>query len=255
MMMLQAKVAIVTGGAQGIGAAVVRRFVEEGARVAIADILVEKGEQLQRELTEKGYDVLFVRTDVSNSESVKAFVQSVLDRFGKIDILCNNAAVNIPGSVEELEEEAWDKTINVNIKSQFLLSKYVIPHMRKQEQGSIINMASANSFVAEPRLAAYVASKGAIMQLTKAMALDCAPSIRVNCICPGWVDTTFNDAHAELYGGREKVLEGLANVQIIGRPIQPVEIANVAVFLASDLSSCMTGVPVLADGGITAGIA
>lgn len=254
-MMLKEKVAIVTGGARGIGAAIVKRFVEEGALVAIADILVEEGEQLQKELTEKGHEVVFVRTDVSNAQSVEAFVQGVLDRFGKIDILCNNAAVNMPGSVEELEEEVWDKTITVNVKSQFLLSKYVIPHMRKQNQGSIINMASANSFVAEPRLAAYVTSKGAILQLTKAMALDCAPSIRVNCICPGWVDTTFNDAHADLYGGREKVLEGLANVQIIGRPIQPVEIANVAVFLASDLSSCMTGVPVLADGGITAGIA
>lgn len=254
-MMLQDKVAIVTGGAQGIGAAIVRRFAEEGARVAIADILVEKGEQLQKELADHGHEVLFVRTDVSNTESVKAFVDSVIERFGKVDILCNNAAVNIPGSVEELEEELWDKTINVNIRSQFLMSKYVLPHMRKQEKGSVINMASANSFVAEPRLAAYVASKGAIMQLTKAMALDCAPSIRVNCICPGWVDTTFNDAHAALYGGREKVLEGLGNVQIIGRPIQSAEIANVALFLASDLSSCMTGVPVLADGGITAGIA
>lgn len=254
-MMLQAKVAIVTGGARGIGAAIVRRFVEQGARVAIADLLVEEGEQLQKELTEQGHDVVFVRTDVSQAESVQAFVQSVMDRYGKIDILCNNAAVNIPGSVEELEEDVWDKTLQVNVKSQYLMSKYVLPHMRKQEKGSVINMASANSFIAEPRLAAYVASKGAILQLTKAMALDCAPSIRVNCICPGWVDTTFNDAHAELYGGREKVLEGLGNVQIIGRPIQPEEIANVALFLASDLSSCMTGVPILADGGITAGIA
>lgn len=254
-MMLQAKVAIVTGGARGIGAAIVRRFVEQGARVAIADLLVEEGEQLQKELTEQGHDVVFVRTDVSQAESVQAFVQSVMDRFGKIDVLCNNAAVNIPGSVEELEEDVWDKTLKVNVKSQYLMSKYVLPHMRKQEKGSVINMASANSFIAEPRLAAYVASKGAILQLTKAMALDCAPSIRVNCICPGWVDTTFNDAHAELYGGREKVLEGLGNVQIIGRPIQPEEIANVALFLASDLSSCMTGVPILADGGITAGIA
>ncbi len=253
--MLKEKIAIVTGGAQGIGAAIVRRYVEEGARVAIADIHVEKGEQLQRELAGKGHDVLFVQTDVSNTESVKSFVQQVVDHFGKIDILCNNAAVNIPGSVEELEEEQWDKTMNVNVKSQYLMSKYVLPHMRKEEKGAIVNMASANSFVAEPRLAAYVSSKGAIMQLTKAMALDCAPNIRVNCICPGWVDTSFNDAHAKLYGGREKVLEGLANVQIIGRPIEPAEIANVALFLASDLSSCITGVPVLADGGITAGMA
>lgn len=253
-MKLCKKVAIVTGGSRGIGAAIVRRFSDEGARVIIADVLVAEGEALQQELRGQDKDVHFIHTDVSTSTSVQSLISTVMDQFGRLDIICNNAAVNIPGSVEELPEDSWDKTMSVNVRSQYLMGKYAIPFLRKQEKAAIINMASANSFVAEPRLAAYVASKGAILQLTRAMALDCAPNIRVNCICPGWVDTTFNDDHASLYGGRDKVLESLPNIQIIGRAIQPEEIANVALFLASEESSCITGAPIYADGGLTAGI-
>lgn len=253
-MKLKDKVAIVTGGARGIGEAIVRKYSDEGAKVIIADLL-PSGKDLAKELRENGKEVFFHKTDVSKSIEVQSLVQFTIEYFESIDILCNNAAVNIPGSVLELEEEVWDRTMTVNVKSQFLMSKYVIPHMQKQGGGAIVNMASANSFVAEPRLSAYVTSKGAIHMLTKAMALDFAKDhIRVNCICPGWVDTTFNDAHADLYGGREKVLEDLPNIQIIGRPIQPIEIANVAVFLASDDASAMTGSAVMVDGGITAGI-
>ncbi|EST10256.1 SDR family NAD(P)-dependent oxidoreductase [Sporolactobacillus laevolacticus] len=253
-MKLLGKTAIVTGGARGIGEAIVREFVAEGAHVVIADLL-ESGEDLAAELSTEDIKVLYRKTDVSSTDHVKDLVHFALDSLGSIDILVNNAAVNIPGSVVELDEESWDKTMRINVKSQFLMGKYVIPEMQRQGGGVVVNMASANSFVAEPRLSAYVASKGAIHMLTKAMALDYARDhIRVNCICPGWVDTTFNDAHAELYGGREKVLEGLGDVQIIGRPIQPREIARTAVFLASDDSSAFTGGALLADGGITAGI-
>jgi dihydroanticapsin dehydrogenase len=148
--------------------------------------------------------------------------------------------------VTELTEDIWDRTMDVNVKSQFLLSKHVIPIMQQSGGGSIINTASANSFVAEPRLTAYVSSKGAILMLTRAMALDYAKdNIRVNCICPGWVDTTFNDAHANLFGGREAVLKDIASVQPIGRPIEPIEIAKVATFLESDDSSALTGSPII----------
>lgn len=254
-MRLKDKVAIVTGSAQGIGQAIVRDFLDEGASVIIADILEKEGKALEAELREKGHAVYFCKTDVSSEKEVQNLVAFTEEKFGKINVLCNNAAVNIPGSVVELTEAIWDKTMDVNVKSQFLVSKHVIPVMKKAGGGSIINTASANSFVAEPRLAAYVSSKGAILMLTRAMALDFAPdNIRVNCICPGWVNTTFNDAHADLYGGREAVLKDLAAVQPIGRPIEPIEIAKVATFLASDDSSCMTGSPVIADGGITAGV-
>ncbi|WP_251555193.1 SDR family NAD(P)-dependent oxidoreductase [Neobacillus muris] len=254
-MRLKNKVAIVTGSARGIGEAMVRDFVKEGASVVISDILEKEGQALAAELQQEGHAVYFFKTDVSSEQNVKDLVAFTVEKFGQIHVLCNNAAVNIPGSVTELTEDIWDKTMDVNVKSQFLVSKHVIPIMQQSGGGSIINTASANSFVAEPRLTAYVSSKGAILMLTRAMALDYAKDhIRVNCICPGWVDTTFNDAHAELFGGREAVLKELGAVQPIGRPIQPIEIAKVATFLASDDSSALTGSPVIADGGITAGI-
>ncbi|MBC9786348.1 glucose 1-dehydrogenase [Heliobacterium chlorum] len=254
-MRLKDKVAIVTGSARGIGEAIVRDFLKEGAKVIICDILVEEGRELEKELQGKGFDVYFSRSDVSSEKDVKELIEFAVNRFGTINIICNNAAVNIPGSVIELTEDIWDKTMNINVKSQFLVAKYAIPVMQRAGGGSIINMASANSFIAEPRLSAYVASKGAILMLTRAMALDFAKdNIRVNCICPGWVDTTMNDAHAELFGGREAVLEALPSIQPIGRPIAPMEIAKIATFLASDDSSCMTGSPVIADGGIMAGV-
>lgn len=255
-MKLENRVAIVTGGARGIGEAIVRDYLNEGASVVIADVLEKEGVKLAEDLQSEGFDVYFFKTDVSSPENVQALVDFTIEKFGKIDILTNNAAVNIPGSILEISFEQWDKTMEVNVKSQFLLSRAVVPYMQKAGKGAIVNMASANSFVAEKRLSAYVASKGAILQLTRQMAEDFAKdNIRINCICPGWVDTTMNDAHADLMGlGREKVIGSLESIQPIGRPIKPIEIAKVATFLASDDSSCMTGSPVLADGGITAGI-
>lgn len=248
------KVVIVTGGAQGIGAAMVRDFAEAGAKVVIADILSDKAIALAKELTDNDKEVLFKRTDVSNTADIIQMVNYTIENFGGIDILCNNAAVNIPGDVLELSEETWDKTMNINVKSQFLISKHVIPHMQAKGGGNIINTASANSFVAEPQLAAYVTSKGAIKMLTQSMAIDHAKDgIRVNCICPGFVDTTFNDAHADLFGGREEVLKDIDKIHPIGRTIQPSEIAKIALFLASDLASCITGASIQADGGLTAG--
>lgn len=253
-MKLQGKVAIVTGGARGIGEAIVRDFLAEGAIVVISDILEKEGVALEQELTQQGHKVSFFKTDVSKEEDIIALTNHTISLYGKIDILCNNAAVNIPGDVTELTEAIWDKTMDVNVKSQFLAGKYVVPHMKKAGKGNIINMASANSFVAEVRLTSYVTSKGAILMLTKAMAVDHAKdNIRVNCICPGWVNTTINDAHADLVGGgRDKVLEDLSSIQPLG-VIEPYQIAKVATFLASDDSSAITGTPILADGGITAG--
>lgn len=253
-MKLENKVAIVTGGARGIGEAIVRKFVEEGAKVVIADVLEKEGNALAVELRRQGHEVFFVYTDVSSTEAVKRVTDYAVDKFGRIDILSNNAGVNIPGSVIELSEEDWDKTMNVNVKSYFLMAKYVLPYMQKVGGGAVVNMASANSEFAEQRLSAYVTSKGAIKMLTKQMAIDFAKdNIRVNGVCPGWVDTTFNDAHAELFGGREEVLKELPAIQKIGRAIQPKEIANIVAFLASDEASCMVGSTVMADGGITAG--
>ena len=252
---LKDKVVVVTGGSNGIGKSMVTDFANEGSKVVFLDIDVEKGEKTVLELEEKGLKVIFIPTDVSDNLSVKSAVDKIVELYGKIDVLCNNAAVNIPGDAIELDEYLWDKTMSVNVKSQFLFLKHVVPIMKTAGKGSIINTASANSYVAEPRLISYVTSKGAIKMLTQSAALDYAPfNIRVNGICPGWVDTTFNDAHAELFGGREEVLKEVSSIQPIGRAIEPSEISKVALFLASDLSSCITGSMVLADGGLTAGI-
>jgi NAD(P)-dependent dehydrogenase (short-subunit alcohol dehydrogenase family) len=251
-MRLAGKVAIVTGAARGIGAAIAKRFAAEGAKVVVSDIL-ELGADVAQEIRDAGRDAVFCRTDVSKAADVQQLVATALQEYGALNVLVNNAAINVPGSVLDLTEEIWDRTMEVNLKSMFLTSKYAIPEMKKAGGGSIVNIGSANSMVAEPLLTAYVASKGGVLMLTKAMALDFAlDQIRVNCICPGWVDTTINDAHAALFGGREKVLESVADFQPIGRPIQPEEIANVALFLASDESSAMTGSAVVPDGGYTA---
>ncbi|WP_256762098.1 SDR family NAD(P)-dependent oxidoreductase [Cohnella sp. WQ 127256] len=251
-MRLHHRTAIVTGSARGIGFEIARRFAEEGAKVVLADIM-EAGVESAQALQDLGHDVTFFRTDVSSNSSVESLVAFTAEKYGRIDILVNNAAINIPGSILEVSEEVWDRTFAVNVKSQFLLSRAVVPLMQKDGGGSIINMGSGNSYVAEPRLSAYVASKGAILMLTKQMALDFAKdNIRVNCICPGWVDTTFNDAHCDLYGGRDEVLKMIDDIHPIGRTIKPVEIANSAVFLASDDSSAITGTGLIVDGGLTA---
>lgn len=251
-MKLKDKTAIVTGAASGIGWAIARRFAEEGAKVVLADISPE-GKEAADQLVEEGFRASFYLTDVASHASVTALTEYTKATFGPADILVNNAAINIPGSILELSEEIWDRTYAVNVKSMFLLSRAVIPAMREKGGGAIVNLGSANSYVAEPRLAGYVSSKGAILMLSKAMALDFAEEgIRVNCICPGWVDTTFNDKHADLFGGRDEVLKSIRDIHPIGRTIQPSEIANVALFLASDEASAITGAGIAVDGGYTA---
>ncbi|KWX86428.1 short-chain dehydrogenase [Paenibacillus riograndensis] len=251
-MRLTAKKAIVTGSARGIGYEVARRFAEEGAAVVMADINPE-GNHSAQQLQRAGLAVTFCRTDVASNDSVVQLVDTAMELHGGIDILVNNAAVNIPGSILELSEEIWDRTYQVNVKSMFLLSRVDKRRiMQRSGSGAIVNMGSANSYVAEPRLSAYVSSKGAILMLSKAMALDfAAEGIRVNCICPGWVDTAFNDSHAALFGGREEILKSIHDIHPIGRTIQPVEIANTALFLVSDEASAITGAGILVDGGYT----
>lgn len=165
----------------------------------------------------------------------------------------NNAGILKPSTVVDLDEEIWDRTINVNLKSVYLGCKYAIPEMLKSGGGVVINVGSVNSLVAEPYLPAYCASKGGVLMLTKQIALDYAQqNIWVNCICPGWVNTPINTPHANLMGGLDKVLAGIAEWQPIGRQGEPREIARTAVFLASDDSSFMTGSAVVVDGGMTA---
>jgi len=250
---MQDKACIVTGAGSGIGKASAKRLAEEGAQVLCVDINTEAAWATVREIQESGGRADGFTADISDPEKVTGFVDCCIDRYGRVDVLVNNAGVNLPGVFHEVKDETIDKTLNVNVKGTIYASRAVIPHMLKQGGGSIVNMSSVNGLVSEPFLTLYSASKGAIVMLTKGIALDYAKEkIRCNCICPGWVDTPINYAHADLLGGLEKVYETLDSVQPIGRPGEPREIANLVLFLASEEASFLTGSVVSADGGMTA---
>jgi dihydroanticapsin dehydrogenase len=246
------KACVVTGAGSGIGRASAIRLAEEGGLVVAADVAFEPLEQTVAEITAAGGTAVAQLADVSDAGQVDAMVAACVERFGRIDVLVNNAGVNLPGVLHEVPDEVIDRTLGVNVRGPIYGCRAAIPHMLRQGGGSIVNMSSVNGIVSEPFLAVYSASKGAIVMLTKGVALDYAKQgIRCNAICPGWVDTPINHAHAALLGGLEKVYDEIDSFQPIGRPGEPREIANVVLFLASDESSFMTGSVVVADGGMT----
>ncbi len=249
---LAGKVTIVTGAGSGIGRATVIRFAEEGARVTAVDISRDAVEETAR-LAGDPSVVVAVTADVADAAQVKAYTDETAARWGGLHVVFNNAGVNIPGVFHEVPDEIVDRTINVNLKGCIYGSRYAIPHMLAGGGGSIINTSSVNGVVAEPFLTIYAASKGGIVMLSRGIALDYAKQgIRCNALCPGWVDTPINYAHAEMLGGLQEVYDTIDSFQPIGRPGEPREIANVALFLASDESSFVTGAVILADGGMTA---
>ena len=253
MLRIEAKACIVTGAGSGIGRAIAVRFAEEGGKVLCVDQneaavletrdLIASADGLARAFT----------ADVSDPAQVLEFVLACAAEFGQVDVLVNNAGVNIPGLLHEVTDEVIDKTLNVNVKGAIYGCRAVLPFMLEQGAGTIVNISSVNGLVSEPFLSVYSASKGAVVMLTKGVALDYAKKgIRCNAICPGWVDTPINYAHAEMLGGLEKVYASIDSFQPIGRPGTPREIAHLALFLASDEASFMTGSIISADGGMTA---
>ncbi|MEL6470002.1 MAG: glucose 1-dehydrogenase [Cyanobacteria bacterium J06623_4] len=250
---LQDKACVVTGAGSGIGKASAERLAEEGAKVLCVDIDAESVSSTVKGIQANGGVADAFTADISDPAKASEFVQGCVERYGRIDVLVNNAGVNLPCLFHEATDELIDRTLNVNVKGTMYASRAAIPHMLKQGKGAIVNLSSVNGLVSEPYLTVYSASKGAIVMLTRGIALDYAKqNIRCNCICPGWVDTPINYAHAEMIGGLDKVYESLDIVQPIGRPGEPREIANLVLFLASDESSLMTGSVVTADGGMTA---
>ncbi|MGZ4900155.1 MAG: SDR family NAD(P)-dependent oxidoreductase [Candidatus Angelobacter sp.] len=247
-MRLAGKVAIITGGGSGIGKAIAVAFVREGAKVVIAG---RDGKKLKAGAAEIGGDCLAVSADVSSARGVQKLVSAALEKFKRINILVNNAAVLLPGTAESLSEEDFDQTFSVNVRGLWLMSRAVLPHMRasKGSGGSIVNIGSVLSLVGVRNRVAYSASKGAVAAMTKAMALDhAAENIRVNCICPGIVETEM----VAKFNTDESVRRQRVAMHPMGRFGQPDDVASAAVFLASNESGWTTGSVLTVDGGYSA---
>jgi NAD(P)-dependent dehydrogenase (short-subunit alcohol dehydrogenase family) len=252
-MHLENKVAIVTGGTSGIGEAVALLFAREGGAVAVTGRNEARGHAVSARILESGGKAIFLRTDVRKAAECKRAIDETLHSFGRLDILFNNAGVFFPQNALECSEEEWDLQIDVNLKGTFLMSKYALEPMIAQGSGVIINNSSGWGLVGGDKAVAYCASKGGVVLLTKAMAVDHGrQGIRVNCICPGDVDTPMLPEDARLRGLDWKTyLTGCEN-RPMGRIGTPDEIAKAVLFLASDDSSFMTGAALVVDGGGTA---
>ena len=249
-MRLRNKVAIITGGTSGIGSATAKRFAAEGAAVAVVGRNVERGEEVVREIVAKGGDAVFISCDVKIADDCRMAVEQTLKRFGKIDILFNNAGVYHPKTVPDCTEEEWDDTIDSSLKGAFLMSKYALPSMIERRSGSIIHTSSGWGIQGGDKAAAYCAAKGGLIIMAKAMAIDHGPQgIRVNCVCPGDVMTPMLPDDAAKRGmSWDAYTAGAAN-RPLGRIGTVEEIADAVVFLASDESSFVTGTALVVDGG------
>ena len=247
---LDGKVAIISGGARGQGAAEARMFAREGAKVVIGDVLDAEGTRVAAEIAESGGDALFVHLDVTQEEDWRSAVEAAVSSFGKLDILVNNAGIWRRGRVEDTTLEDWDMIMDVNAKGVFLGTKLAIPEMRKAGGGSIINISSTAGLVGGPRSSAYTASKGAVRLFTKATAVQYArEGIRANSVHPGPIDTPMIQ---QVWQGEEQSREAALARTPLGRIGTPEDIAYGVLFLASDESSFMTGSELVIDGGSTA---
>jgi NAD(P)-dependent dehydrogenase (short-subunit alcohol dehydrogenase family) len=249
-MRLRDKTALITGGTSGIGEATAILFAREGASVAITGRNDERGHAVTAKISQSGGKAIFTRTDVRKSEECRRAVDETLTAFGKLDILFNNAGVFYPHTILDCSEEEWDLQLDVNLKGTFLMSKFALPYMIQQGNGVVINNSSGWGIVGGDKAVAYCASKGGVVLLTKAMAIDHGPQgIRVNCICPGDVDTPMLPEDARMRSLKwDDYLAGCAN-RPLGRIGTVDEIAQAALFLASDDSSFMTGAALVVDGG------
>jgi NAD(P)-dependent dehydrogenase (short-subunit alcohol dehydrogenase family) len=249
-MRLHNKAALITGGTSGIGEATALLLAKEGAKVSVTGRNPERGRAVAEKITNYGGTAIFVQTDVRSAADCNRAVEQTLNAFKSLDILFNNAGVFYPHTVVECTEEEWDLQLDINLKGTFLVSKAVLPHMVKRRRGVIINNSSGWGLAGGDSAVAYCASKGGVVLLTKAMAIDHGPQgIRVNCICPGDVDTPMLPEDARMRGlNWEDYLAGCAK-RPLGRIGTPEEIAKAVLFLASDDSSFMTGAALVVDGG------
>jgi NAD(P)-dependent dehydrogenase (short-subunit alcohol dehydrogenase family) len=250
---LDNKCAIVTGGASGIGLATAQLLAEEGAAVVIADINAEQGKQAEQKIDAVGGRVVFVQCDVALASDCQRTVRTAVEKFGRLDIVFNNAGIIRRADVMGTTEDEWDRVMDVNVKSIFLMSKYAVPEIVKQGGGAIVNTASGWGIKGGRKAVSYCASKGAVINLTRAMAIDHGPqNIRVNCICPGDTDTPMLRNEAKQLGQAEDKFMAKAAERPLERYGQPIEIAQSVLYLVSDAASYVTGAVLAVDGGGTA---
>jgi meso-butanediol dehydrogenase/(S,S)-butanediol dehydrogenase/diacetyl reductase len=247
---LEGKVAIVTAGGSGIGAATARRFAGEGASVVIADLSGTRAGEVASEIMKGGGNARSLKMDASDPEGVQAAIRLAMDSWGRLDVMFNNAGMGTVEPIEAMTLETWNRTLAVTLTSVFLGIKYSLPIMRKQSGGSIVNTASISGTAGDYGMSAYNAAKAGVINLARAAALENAKyGIRVNCVCPGATNTRVS----QLLGGND--VEGFRRKlgqNPIGRIGEPEEIANAVLFLASDEASFITGTTIIADGGLTA---
>ncbi|GIX06800.1 MAG: short chain dehydrogenase [Candidatus Poribacteria bacterium] len=247
---LSGKVALITGSTSGIGRATAIRFAQEGAALVLNDEGTDRAEEAIRRVQEAGGEVHYIAADVRDPEAVRRLVAGAIERFGRLDVLMNNAYSGRGGSVTEVDVADWDAVFSVSVRAAYLASKYAIPQMQQQGGGSIIHVASVHGLLAAVGNPAYAASKAALIQLARQMAVEYGPyGIRVNALCPGWIVTERHRPALERspnWGRRERWIYPL------GRPGRLEEAANAALFLASEESSFVTGHALVVDGGLTA---
>jgi NAD(P)-dependent dehydrogenase (short-subunit alcohol dehydrogenase family) len=250
---LEGKTAIVTGSGNGIGRAIARRFAAEGARVTVAEIEDDSGQETVELITQAGGKAIFSHTDTTDSESIKAAISATQSAHGDVDLLVNNAAAFVFGKIEDVTQDDWMKVFGVNVIGYANCVREVLPSMRNQGGGAIVNIASVSSFIAQPAFIPYNASKGAVAQLTRCLAMDLAvDNIRVNAVCPGTIHTRATDMHIESAGlDPEEALVEFGKDSLLKRVGKPEEIASGVLFLASDEASFMTGAHIVIDGGAT----
>jgi NAD(P)-dependent dehydrogenase (short-subunit alcohol dehydrogenase family) len=253
-MRLKGRSAIVTGAAAGIGRATALLVAREGAGVLLVDVNEDAGEVSAELIRSAGGRAVFCKADVSEESEARAAVCQAAEAFGAVQILVNNAGMNLVKFLEDTSAEEWDRVMAVNVKSMFFFIKHTVPYMRRAGGGSIVNLGSIGSFTGQYKTPAYIASKGAVMLLTKSLALDYGrDNIRVNCVCPGITDTPMLRRHFDTLPNAPEVIRQRIDRVPLNRILQPEDIARAIVYLASDDAAGVTGESHLVDGGILAG--